>query len=749
MRLNALSKPLGIALVVSIILGILVVIIPLYFKPAIPEVKSPQSQEEVTSPQLTLPQPLIPPSEEQKGDQGVYTALISRINSYAKLSRRIANLMQVARGALPVEGAVVGIVQEPSSTTPSQTEGYSKTNVQVYGIDEHDIVKTDGKAIYVGRDTDVILFDAVRNRVASKLILPSEWKHVGLYAINNRLVILASSLTSEPALPRTLVYVVNVEDLYRPVLIANFTIDGAIQGSRLKYPFLYVVTLLPAFSIVEENNTVYVKPRIPTVNGRLSELENIKDSGYPPRNYVTVFSLDLENLAWSTVSVLMNNVERIYMSSSNLYIVGSVDKEYLAFEIIVSKALEVLPADVVMEIQKCLDQGDYLGAFEALLIYIENLSNEEQLNFITRINEKLRDELLREITSRNISIEIPREWLEYWRGGLILEESLIAVLDVNELSIKLKGFIKVEGRILDQFAIEEFKINNEKFLVLATTSTIGEVVVLEANREIAEYKRGDLADVVAKLCSLVRSTYECKEIVVKVPQVIPVYRNTIRLTRIPLFWFSSNNVYVVKPDELKIISVLEKLAPGERVYAARLINKTFYLVTFRTVDPLYAIDLSTPEKPVILGYLKMPGFSEYLHPVSNDLLVGVGREDRYVKISLFDARDPTNIIERSTLTIGWSSPVVDKDDYHAFLFDERYMVCYIPLTIKGYGKTDGIIAVFIDLINRTIKPDVKFLDHVNAIRVVYIEDRLYTVSKNSIRTWSLPVLELISETPLE
>ncbi|MEM1804278.1 MAG: hypothetical protein QXR80_07250, partial [Desulfurococcaceae archaeon] len=102
MRLNALSKPLGIALVVSIILGILVVIIPLYFKPAIPEVKSPQSQEEVTSPQLTLPQPLIPPSEEQKGDQGVYTALISRINSYAKLSRRIANLMQVARGALPV-----------------------------------------------------------------------------------------------------------------------------------------------------------------------------------------------------------------------------------------------------------------------------------------------------------------------------------------------------------------------------------------------------------------------------------------------------------------------------------------------------------------------------------------------------------------------------------------------------------------------------------------------------------------------
>ncbi|MEM4913964.1 MAG: hypothetical protein QW579_07180, partial [Desulfurococcaceae archaeon] len=85
----------------------------------------------------------------------------------------------------------------------------------------------------------------------------------------------------------------------------------------------------------------------------------------------------------------------------------------------------------------------------------------------------------------------------------------------------------------------------------------------------------------------------------------------------------------------------------------------------------------------------------------------------------------------------------------AFLFDERYMVCYIPLTIKGYGKTDGIIAVFIDLINRTIKPDVKFLDHVNAIRVVYIEDRLYTVSKNSIRTWSLPVLELISETPLE
>ncbi|MEM1639901.1 MAG: beta-propeller domain-containing protein [Desulfurococcaceae archaeon] len=747
--MNALSKSLGIALVVSIILGILVVVIPLYFKPATLEVQNPPPREEVATSQPTLTQPLIPSSEEQKGDQEEYTALISRITSYAKLSRRIANLMEEARGVLPAEGIVIGIVQEQSSTAPSQTGDYSKTNVQVYGVDEHDVVKTDGKAIYVGRDADVVLFDAVRNKVASKLILPSEWKPVGLYAINNRLVILASLVTREPALPRTLVYIVNVEDLYRPVLIANFTVDGAIQGSRLKYPFLYVVTLLPAFSIVEENNTVYVKPRIPTVNDRLLELENIKDSGYPPRNYVIIFSLDLENLACSTVSVLMNNVERIYMSSSNLYIVGTVDKEYLAFGIILSKALEVLPANVVIEIQKHINQGDYLGAFEALLIYIENLSNEEQLNFITRINEKLRDELLREITSRNISIGIPKEWLEYWRGGLILEKSLVAVLDVNELSIKLKGFVKVEGRILDQFAIEEFKINNEKFLVLATTSTIGEVVVLEANREITEYIRGDLADSVAKICSVVRNTYECKEIVVRVPQAIPVYRNTIRLKRIPLFWFSSNNVYVVKPDELKIISVLEKLAPGERVHAARLINKTFYLITFRTVDPLYAIDLSTPEKPVILGYLKISGFSEYLHPVSNDLLVGVGREERYVKIALFDARDPTNLIERSTLTIGWSSPIVDKDDYHAFLFDERYMVCYIPLTIKGYGETDGVIAVFIDPLNRAIKPDVKFLDHVNVIRVVYIEDRLYTVSKNSIRTWSLPVLELISETPLE
>ena len=84
------------------------------------------------------------------------------------------------------------------------------------------------------------------------------------------------------------------------------------------------------------------------------------------------------------------------------------------------------------------------------------------------------------------------------------------------------------------------------------------------------------------------------------------------------------------------------MGKDERIYSARFIGDKGYLVTFKQVDPFYVLDLSNPKKPEIKGELKIPGYSSYLHPISDDLILGIGKEGSVVKVSLFDVSDPTN-----------------------------------------------------------------------------------------------------------
>lgn len=118
------------------------------------------------------------------------------------------------------------------------------------------------------------------------------------------------------------------------------------------------------------------------------------------------------------------------------------------------------------------------------------------------------------------------------------------------------------------------------------------------------------------------------------------------------------------------------LGPNEEVHSVRFVDDLAYVVTFRRTDPLYAIDLSDPADPTVLGELKITGFSEYLHPVGDGLLLGVGREvdeatgaDEGMKVSLFDVSDPTGLaeVDRFILPDSWSQ--VGSGDHRAFTWD--------------------------------------------------------------------------------
>ncbi len=153
---------------------------------------------------------------------------------------------------------------------------------------------------------------------------------------------------------------------------------------------------------------------------------------------------------------------------------------------------------------------------------------------------------------------------------------------------------------------------------------------------------------------------------------------------------SESTVYVMRPNgtDLEVISSISGLGKGEQIYSVRFIDDVGYVVTFRQIDPLYVLDLSDPANPVLDGELKIPGYSAYLHPVGDGLLLGVGQdatdEGRITgtQLSLFDVSDPADPQRISTLPIGGQSEV--EWDHKAFLFWEPDGTIVLPVS-PGWG----------------------------------------------------------------
>ncbi len=162
---------------------------------------------------------------------------------------------------------------------------------------------------------------------------------------------------------------------------------------------------------------------------------------------------------------------------------------------------------------------------------------------------------------------------------------------------------------------------------------------------------------------------------------------------------ASNNVYVLN-STMGIAGRLEGLAPGERIYSARFMGGRCYLVTFKKVDPLFVIDLSDPEEPRVLGKLKIPGYSDYLHPYDEDHLIGLGKETveaeggdfawyQGIKISLFDVSDVSNPRELAKYEIGdRGTDSQALHDHKAFLFSRSRNLLIIPVLVAEIDEGD-------------------------------------------------------------
>ncbi|GAB1475590.1 hypothetical protein MASR2M70_04220 [Bacillota bacterium] len=466
--------------------------------------------------------------------------------------------MLVKESAAPADGA--GSAMDTGSSVAVENESgspdYSTTNTQVKGIDEADIVKTDGKYLYYAGSNAVRIVKADGGKLTEVSIikLPDEKYVQEIYLDKDRLILLgnrdegsgnynimeeglmpaaSSSSVSEasveilpdnkmiyPGYFRTFAFadVYDVSNPGKPALLKGHEMEGRYQSSRKSGDNVYLIT----------NSGWYgggVRPLMrDTVSGDKAVKINISDIMVMPeppgQGYIILSAIDITNDSKTEVEAVTAYGSTVYMNDTALY----------------------LAAD------------GYNG------------------------------------------------------------KTNITKFSIDGMNIGYAGSGEVRGSLLNQFSMDEFEGN----LRVATTT-----------------------------------------------------------------WEEGNNLFVLD-DSLNVMGSVTGLAKGETIYSVRFMGDKGYVVTFRTMDPLFVFDLSDPANPKVTGELKIPGFSNYLHPVGEDLILGIGMETRELferdylgretpvgfrqgglKISLFDVSDMGKPKEIANYIIG------DNGSYSEALYNHK------------------------------------------------------------------------------
>lgn len=210
------------------------------------------------------------------------------------------------------------------------------------------------------------------------------------------------------------------------------------------------------------------------------------------------------------------------------------------------------------------------------------------------------------------------------------------------------------------------------------------------------------------------------------------------------------NALYILDDSMQLTGKLTGIAPGERIHSARFLGDIGYFVTYRNTDPLFSVDLSDPANPEIIGELKIPGFSNYLHLYDNNLLLGLGEETNPetleslgLKLSMFDISDPGNVEEKDKYIIEHSDYSEAQSNHKALMIDPiknifgfmffgyangDYSYYYVTYT---YDKQNG----FTETARYRINDGSEY--NMNAVRSVYIGDYLYLATNKSITSYEI------------
>ena len=209
----------------------------------------------------------------------------------------------------------------------------------------------------------------------------------------------------------------------------------------------------------------------------------------------------------------------------------------------------------------------------------------------------------------------------------------------------------------------------------------------------------------------------------------------------------------IKDHKFDFISKIGGIGVNESVYSIRFDKERLYIVTFRTIDPYYVIDVSDPANMKILGELKLPGVSDYLHVITDNLQLGIGRRTKDngyggvtsdgIKITLFDTTDENNPQDISTIEM--------KDAYSEISYDYKSLITLPSINLfaivvykyTANGSNQGMYVFKVNIDSKKLE-EVGFITHNeqnnydNYIsKGMIVNSKLYCVSNNYISVSSL------------
>ncbi|MDR1089317.1 MAG: beta-propeller domain-containing protein [Coriobacteriales bacterium] len=535
---------------------------------------------------------------------------------------------------------------EATATGADETSGsYSQTNTQVEGVDEADIVKTDGKHIYsLSTRYNEILITRADGRDTEELarISMGSSSVEDLYVNEGRLVVLfhgntddesasSSGYFVETSLAAVAIY--EVSDPSNPELLNVLAQDGYLNTSRLVDGILYVASVHWIYSnSCEPGDPASFVPNLYT-SVDMAELHDDSATAEPFAVEDIRILPDFERAAYTVLTAIaVDSAER----ESEISVLGSTDTVYM--------------------------NADNLFLAAAIYDYGSALTH------ITRVA-------------------------------------------LNQGSLDVAASTSFEGTLLNQFSLDEYR----GYLRVAAT-------VIEDRYEPSG--RGDDGE---------------------------------------RFWSGSttSNSLLIFDSSLRLTGSIEDLAPGERIYSARFTGDVGYMVTFRETDPLFSLDLSDPQNPRVMDALKIPGFSQYLHPYADGLLLGLGQDASssgamtgYLKLAVFDVSDPFAVREadKQLVDASYSEAL---NNHKAVLIDaEKNLIGFSVETEMRYDSSD-VLYRYESLSYYLIygydrdtgffeRAAIELPEEYEPARALYLDDYLYLVNGDNIGVFSLDTLEEIT-----
>lgn len=611
----------------------------------------------------------------------VEAASLPRVESKEKLLELLKQYQnQYQRYALDapagnMDAAKSTAVQSEAVPAPAPAE-HSQTNTQVAGVDEADLVKTDGQYIYQVSGKRLLIVKAVpasdMELVSQIVVADKDYTPLEIYVDNNYLVLIGQLDKYDPifepyplengylycppvySMSVTRAQVYDISDRSNPLKLREVDVEGNYLSSRKIGSSLYLVSdrYINVYGAKNEE-TLLPHYRDSAGSASMSSIGYDRICYFPGciyPGYILVAGLNItDNSQPVQVESYLGNGENIYASASRLYVALS-KHDYQRPAVVKDSAA---PVDYYSETQT--------------IIHAFTLNN-------------------------------------------------------GKVSYSAQGI--VPGTIINQFSMDAY----DGYFRIATTT--GEV-----------------------------------------------WRSDQHTSR--------NNIYVLDQG-LNMVGRLEGIAPGEKIYSTRFMGNRAYMVTFRKVDPFFVIDMSNPEAPTILGKLKIPGYSDYLHPYDENHVIGFGKDTivmkgsggdgqafyQGMKLALFDVSDVQNPVEMSRQVIGDRGTDSELLTNHkALLFSREHSLLAFPVTVMeiegkesstsgswpAYGSFafQGAYVYQIDLQNGLLlkgrithlseedyaKAGDYWYDSEKSIRrILYIGDNLYTLSDEKIQAHNMTSL---------